>query len=262
MTHRRVSVIGVHAAIVSLLVGGAIGNLAYAEEVKLIASAGVRSVVSELSGQFEATTGHKVVTDFAPFANWKRRIDSGETFDIAILSPALIDDYIKQGRIASDTRINFGRAGIGVGIRRGAPKPDIGSVESLKRTLLDAKSIAYSARSNGEPGESGVYFLSLLDRLGIAREMKSKIRGYEVLAMTNSVASGETELVVTSITIIIPAQGLELVGEVPSDVQSYVLFTAGVSAATKSKEVARALLRFMTAPTASNVFKANGMRPG
>ena len=257
MTHRPVSVIGVHAAIVSLLVGGTIGNLAYAEEVKLIASPGVRSVVSELSRQFEATTGHKVVTDFAPFANWKRRIDSGETFDIAILNPALIDDYIKQGRIASDTRTNFGRGGIGVGIRRGAPKPDIGSVESLKRTFLNAKSIAYA-----EPGESGVYFLSLLDKFGIAREMKSKIRGYEVSAMMNSVANGETELVVTSVTLIIPAQGLELVGEVPSDVQSYVFFTAGVSTTTKSMEVARALLRFMTAPTASDVFKANGLRPG
>jgi molybdate transport system substrate-binding protein len=229
-------------------------HISRAEELRLIGSPGVRSVVSDLGQRFEAATSHKLIADFEVFAGLKRRIDAGEAFDIAVLSPALIDDYIKQRRIIADTRTDFGRGGMGIGIRKGAARPDVGSVESLRRTMLDAKSVAYS-----KEGQSGVHFLSLLGRLGITQDMQSRIQPHSGPALTAAVASG-AELVVTSITVIIPAPGVELAGELPPEVQSYVGFTGGISASTTKAQTARAFMQFVTTPAAAPVFRTHGLR--
>lgn len=231
-------------------------GIADAAELKVLSSPGVRGIVSELGGKFEGATGHKLVVDFAVFVDLKRRIDAGETFDIAILSPTMIDDLIQLGKVAADTRANLGRTGVGVAVRKGAPKPDISSVEAFKRTMLNANSVAYV-----KGGGSGKIFLSALDRLGIAAEMKPKLKAYDESSTVNAVVTGEVELVVIGFGPILAAPAAELVGGLPSEIQSYVLFTAGASVTTKQPEAARAFIRYLTAPAASPVMKANGLEP-
>jgi molybdate transport system substrate-binding protein len=232
-------------------------SLGNAAEIKVMGSTGVKSVVTQLAQQFEAETGHKVVTAFDVFAVLARRIDAGETFDIAILTPELIDGLIRQGKIAADARTNFGRTGLGVGMRKGAPRLDIGSVEALKRSLLDAKSVAYS-----KEGTSGAQFLSLLNRLGIAADMKCKLKAYDTSGLAQAIATGEAELVATGIGPILAMPGTEFLGGLPPELQTYIVFTAGVSTNARQPDPVRALLRFMSAPAAAPLKKARGLEPG
>jgi molybdate transport system substrate-binding protein len=225
-----------------------------AAEIKVIASTGVASVVTELGRQFEAKTGHKVQTDFAVIAVSKRKIDAGATFDIAILGPAAIDELIDHGKIIGDTRTSFGRTGLGVAARKGGAKPDISSAEAFKRAMLGAKSVGHS-----KEGLSGVHFLAILDRLGIAAEMKVKLKAYEGAGLTQAIATEEVELGVTGIGPILAMPSAEFLGALPKEIQSYVVFTAGVTASAKDVAASRALLQFMTGPDAATVFKAKGM---
>ena len=226
----------------------------HAAEVKVIGSSGVASVVGELAREFEARTGHKVQTDFAVVAVSKRKIDAGAAFDLAILSPEAIDALIGQGKIASDTCTSFGRTGLGVVAQKGRVKPDIGSADAFTRTMLAAKSVGHS-----KEGLSGVHFLAILDRLGIAAEMKAKLKTYEGDGLARAIAAEEVELGVTGIGPILAMASGEFVGAVPREIQSYVVFTAGVAASAKDAAAAKALLQFMTGPDAAAVFKAKGM---
>ncbi|MBI2296454.1 MAG: substrate-binding domain-containing protein [Betaproteobacteria bacterium] len=255
MTRRLFAAVTVTAAVVTFLVALSKGGLANAAEIKVFSGTGVRTVVSELGRQFEEATGHKLVMQFGVFAVLKRRIDAGETFDVAILNPVLTDELIQVGKVAADTRAILGRSGIGVAVRKGAPKPDISSVEAFTRTMLNAKSVAYS-----KEGGSGKVLLAGLDRLGIAAEMKPKLKAYG--RPEEAVVAGEAELGVTGIGPILAAADAELVGALPPELQSYIVFTAGASAASKEPEAARALIRFLTAPAAAPVMKANGLEPG
>jgi len=225
-----------------------------ASEITVIASPGVAGVVSELSRQFEAANGHKILTDFAVVAVSKRKIDAGAPFDIAILSPEAIGDLVRQGKIVTDTRTAFGRTGLGVVVRKGAAKPDVGTVEAFKKTILNANSVGHS-----KEGLSGVHFLASLDRLGITSQMKPKLHAYEGRDMTRAVATGEVELAVTGIGPIVATPEFDFVGPLPSELQSYVVFMAGISPNARDPEATRALLQFMTAAAATPVFKAKGM---
>jgi len=254
MTRRLFSAIGATAAAMTFLVGFSMGGVASAAEIKVLSGRGLKNVVSELGPQFESATGHKLVADFGNFSVLKRRIDAGETFDVVILSPAMIDNLIELEKVAADTRVTLGRTGIGVAVRRGAPKPDISSVETFKRAMLDAKSVAYS-----KAGTSRKVLFAAFDRLGIAAEMKPKLKAYG--KPEEAVVAGEAELGVTGIGPIVAATGAELVGGLPSEIQRYVVFTAGANAASKEPEAARALIRFLTAPAAAQVMKAKGLEP-
>ena len=246
------------AAGMAVLIGLTQARIAGAAEIKILSSTGVRGVLVELGQQFESATGHKLVMEYDVFAVLKRKIDAGDTFDIAILSPALIDDLIKQGKVAADTRVTVGRTGMGVAVRRGASQPDIGSVEAFKRALLNAKSVGYP-----KEGASGVHFLSVLDRLGIAGDMKPKLKPFEGGGPpVQPFAAGEPELVVGGTTLFPAMPGAEPVGSFPPELQTYMVFTAAVSATAKEPEAATALIRFLTAPAAVPVIKAKGMEPG
>jgi molybdate transport system substrate-binding protein len=232
--------------------------IAYGAELKVLGSTGVRGILTELGGQFEKETGHRLVAEYDVFAVLKRRIDAGDAFDVAILSPALIDDLIKQGKLAADTRSTVGRTGIGAAVRTGAPKPDISSAEALKRALLNAKSVGYPRE-----GASGIHFLSVVDRLGIADEMKSKLKPFDGGGPpVQAFAAGEPELVVGGTTLFPVMPGADPLGGFPADLQAYIVFTAAASAATKEAEAAKALIRFLTAPSAVPVIRAKGMEPG
>ncbi len=234
----------------------AAGMPAQAAEIKVLSGNGARAAVSELGARFERASGHKLAIRFGVNPAVKRRIEAGESFDIAILNPPVLDDLIRQGRIAGDTRSVIGRSGIGVAVREGAPQPDISSVAAFKRTLLSAASVAYP----GE-GASGKYFVSVVDRLGIAAEMKPKMRPMPAEYNVEMVARGEAELVVVVASRISGVPGVRLVGGIPQELQTWIGFTAGVASAAREPEAARAMLRFFTAPAAAPVLRAAGVEP-
>lgn len=232
------------------------GLTSEAAELKLKVADPLTAAIEELSPQFERDTGHKLIAKFTPGPVVKRDIDAGEAFDLAISITPVIDALIKEGKIVASTRADVAYSGIGVGVHRGAPKPDISSVEAFKRALLNAKSVAYAAQ-----GASGTYFKTLIERLGIADEMKPKLKPMSPDEFGPALSSGEADMVIVTISIIM-AGAAELVGPVPTELQFYNSFAAGVGTDTKQAEIANELIKFVTSPAAVAVLKANGMEPG
>jgi molybdate transport system substrate-binding protein len=231
---------------------------AHAAEIKVLCSNGLREVMLEVAPQFERASGHKLALTFGLAAAFKQRIEAGEAFDVVVLVPALLDDVVKQGKVAGESRAVIARAGNGLAIRAGAPRPDIRTPDAFKAALLNAKSIAYA-----KAGQSGVYFVGLLDRLGIADAVKAKslaqATGVEVGA---AVARGDAELGVLPVSEILPVKGVELLGPFPADLQGYVVMEAGLSAAARDQAAAAALVKFLKSPEHFPVIKQKGMEPG
>lgn len=238
--------------LVSVLAEG----IANAAEIKVLSTIGVKSVVDELGPQFERETGNKLAITYGIANLMRRQIEAGESFDLAIMTAPVADALIKQGKLVAATRQDLARGGIGIAVRTGAPKPDIASVEALKRALLDAKSIAYS-----KEGASGVYFAGLLEQFGIAEAMKPKTR-YAGTNVGELVATGEAQMGVQLITELLAVPGVEVVGPLPPQVQSYVVLTAGVGAQATEPETAAAFIRFLTTPAAAAVVRSKGLEPG
>lgn len=237
------------------LLAGAV-TTTQAAELKVVSGNGARAAVQELSAQFERASGHKVSLRFEVNAALKRKIEGGETFDVAILNPPVLDDLIRQGKVVAGTRAEIGRAGLGVAVRTGAQKPDIGSVDAFRRAMLAAKSIAYPSE-----GASGIYFVGLLDRLGIAAEMKPKLKPMAAEDTVEVVARGEADMVVVVSSRIFDVNGVEPVGPLPAELQTMIGFAAGMGAAAREPDAAKALIRFLTAPEAAPVLKAKGVQP-
>lgn len=228
---------------------------ASAAEIKVWTSRAIATVLAEIGPEFERMTGHKLrVTSDLPTA-FARRHQAGEQFDILISGSSPVDEWIKAGRLIAETRKDIARSGIGVAIRKGARRPDITTVEAFKRALLDAKSIAYLRVG------SGIYIADLVERLGIADAIKSKVTRPETDVVSELVAKGEVELGLVVITQILTTAGVVLVGPLPPEIQSYVMFTAGVSANSKELDAAKHLIQFLTGPRARRVIRAQGMEP-
>jgi molybdate transport system substrate-binding protein len=228
---------------------------AQAAELKLKVADPLTAVINELGPRFERDTGHKLIAKFTPGPVVKRDIPA-EPFDLAVSITPVIDALIKEGKLVANTRADVAYSGIGVGVRRGAPKPDISSVETFKRALLNAKSVAYAAQ-----GASGIYFQNLIERLGIAEQMKPNLKPMSPDEFGPAISSGQAEMVVVTISIIV-AGAAELVGPVPTELQFYNSFTAGVGTDAQQTEIAKTLIKFVTSPATAAVFKANGMEPG
>src|SRR5262245_2893968 len=229
---------------------------AHAAEIKVLSSNALKTTLEELGPRFEKTTEHKVVFTFAAAAELKKEIEKGAAVDVAILTAPGVDDLIKQGKLAG-SRTDVARSAAGLAVRKGAPKPDISTTEAFKRTLLNAKSICYV-----EQGGTGIYLKSLLERLGIAEELKAKTK---LLPSTNpaakAVANGEAEIGMTQISEILPYAGAELVGPLPAEIQLVTVFSLGVAPAPKDAGATAALIKFLTSPDAAPVFKAKGLDP-
>jgi molybdate transport system substrate-binding protein len=231
---------------------------ANAAEVKVIASNAVKTVIEELGPQFEKASEHKLNIVFGVGAQLQVNIEKGEAFDLAILAASSIDALIKQGKLAAATRADIARSSVGFAVKKGAPKPDISTTEAFKRALLEAKSIGYV-----EQGASGIYLKGLFERMGLAEQLKPKIKllpGSNPAA--NAAANGEVEIGMTQISEILPYAGAELVGPLPADIQLYTVFAAAVGTGAKEAAAANALLKFLTAPAAVPVLKAKGLSPG
>jgi molybdate transport system substrate-binding protein len=240
----------------TLVLATALAPAAEAADIKVFSGNGARAAVLGLTASFDRTTGNKTTVEFAVNPESKAKILSGQTFDVAVLNPPVLDDLIKRGRIVADTRAVLGRAGIGVGVREGAPTPDISTVEAFKRTLLSAKAVAYPAE-----GASGKYFAGLVQRLGIAAEMKPRMRPMPGEYNVEMVANGEADLAVAVASRISGVPGVLLVGRIPQELQTWIGFTAGASSHAREPQAARAMLRFFTSPEAAAILKTNGVDP-
>jgi molybdate transport system substrate-binding protein len=245
------------AAGLAVVAGLALAGLASAAELKVMSSNGVKTVLEELVPQFEKSTGHKVVLQFAPAADIKAQIDKGAAFDIAVLTTALIDVLIKEGKAPAASRVNLANSGAGVAIKKGAPRPDLSSADAFKRALLNAKSIVYVGT-----GATGANMRKIFEQLGVAEEMKAKTKIVSGVSAADAVAHGDAELGFTQISEILPVAGAELAGPLPPELQIYTGFPAAVSASSKEPQAAKALLDFLRTPAAAAVIKAKGMEPG
>lgn len=223
-------------------------------EVRVLSSNGVRSVIEDRQPEIERAIGHTLSIEFSTAASLKKKIEAGEAFDVAVLTPALIDELIAQGKVAVDSRVDFARAGVGVGARQGAPPADVSTSDALKSTLLKARSVAFTAE-----GQSRLTIDRAFDRLGIAEAMRLKTMLKGPGEAPTAVAAGEAELVLTLMSEILPVPGLQLLGPFPADVQGYVTFTAGRSPNAKDASAATALLRHLSGPDVAAALKAHGL---
>ena len=217
----------------------------------------VRELYAELVPQFEKATGHKVTTVWAGTVDVMKRIGGGEAVDLVIMARKSLDELTRQGKIVADSRVDVAKSGVGVAVRAGAPKPDISSGEAVKKTLLAAKSIAYSS------GPSGVYIAGLVQRMGIADEIKAKMKQIPPgEAVGELVARGDAEIGFHQVSELLPIKGIEIVGPLPPDIQEITVFSAGIHASAMQADAAKALAAFLTAPAAAPVIKKHGMDPG
>jgi len=229
-------------------------TIAEAAEIRILTARAGATVLEKIASECERVSGHKVqiITGFGP--ELVRRINAGEPFDILIAGAPAIDGLIKSGKIIADTRRTLLRSGMGVEVRAGAPKPDIGSVAALKRALLAAKSIGYLKLVNGVE--------KLFERLDVADAIQPKVNAPGSDIVSELVAKGEIELAVVVITQIRTTPGVELVGPLPAEIQYEIQFVSGISADTKALDAARELVKFFTGPAALPVIRAQGMEPG
>ena len=224
--------------------------------LRAFVSNGVKTVIDDLKPQWEHAAGGPVSIESGTTAALQQKIESGEPFDVAVLTSDAISDLVKVGKVARASRVELARSGIGMGMRTGAAKPKIGTSDELKRTLHDAKSVSFA-----EQGASRVYLDKIFDRFGIAGEMKAKTVLTPSSVKSNElVRDGKAEYILTLVSEILPAApGVELVGPLPAEVQSYISFAAGVSPAAAHPEAGKAMVQFLKSPTAAAVFKAKGL---
>jgi molybdate transport system substrate-binding protein len=228
-----------------------------AAEIKILAPRAIWTVLNAAGPEFERATGHKLNISVDLAAVVVRRVNAGEAFDLAVAAPAQIDALVKDGKLNADTRTDLTRSGIGIEVRKGAPKPDISTVEAFKRAMLNAKSIGYL-----KIGVSGQMVAAMLERIGLTEALKSKVTMPENDVVSEMVAEGKIEIGMVNIAQILTTPGVELVGPLPPELQTYIVFSAGVSANSKAPDATRDLLKFLKSPAALAVMKAQGMEPG
>jgi molybdate transport system substrate-binding protein len=227
-------------------------------ELVVFSTIGVRSAAELLFAQFDQASGHSLAVTWGTAPMLVKRIEGGDTADVVVLSRAGIDALQKQGKIAAGSDVTLASSGVGVAVKAGAPKPDISTPEALKRTLLAAKSIAYSEPSAG--GASGVYFAKLLERMGIAEQMKPKTKypppgGFSA----NLLMTGEAELAVQQKPELLHVAGAEVIGLLPGDLNVVTEFAVAIMVGCKNGEAGKALIKMLQSPEASAIFRSKGL---
>jgi molybdate transport system substrate-binding protein len=229
---------------------------AQAAEMKILTAGAMKAVVLELVPAFEKETGHKAVVDNDTAGGLARRIEGGEAFDLAVITPGVLNDLAGKGKIAGG-RVNVARVGVGIVVKEGAPSPDVSNVEAFKRALIAAKTVAYIDPASG--GSSGIYLAGLFDKLGIAAEIQPKAKLKKGGYVADLIASGEAELGLHQISEILPVKGVKLVGPLPAEIQNYTTYAAAVGKDARQPEAATAMLKLLAGPSAEGVLKARGM---
>jgi molybdate transport system substrate-binding protein len=226
---------GIAGAVACLLVL-APAPTAHALEIKVMSTVALAPTLDEVKAKYERTSGNALTIVYSVIADLKKRIEAGETADVMILSRPALDDLQSQSKVASGSIVNLGRSYVAIGVRAGAPKPDISTVDKLKAALLATKSISYADPAKG--GASGVYFAKVLDRLGIADQMKSKTVLVPGAEAGQLVAKGEAEMAVAQASEIAVVPGAQVVGPLPGDLNSEIVFSAGVGVTSKDMAAA------------------------
>jgi molybdate transport system substrate-binding protein len=231
----------------------ATSQVAHAADVKFLGGAGFKSVMPELAAQFEKSSDHKIVATWDATGGIERRITAGESFDVVFVGPEVVDKYIQQGKLVAGTKIDGARAGLGVAVRPGAPKPDVSSAEKFKQAMLSAKSVGYAAE-----GMSGSHFVSLLDRLKITDQMKSKTKPLPVADIFKAVTSGDVEMSIFLTPAIVADKSVALAGPLPEDLQAYIALSTGLSATAPQAEAGKALIAYLKSDAAAKIIRASG----
>jgi molybdate transport system substrate-binding protein len=223
-------------------------------EIRIFSSPAARAALVAIAPQFERSTGHRLRVEIANIAACRKKIAAGEPFDVAFVSPKLIDELQQQGTIAAGTGMKAGRTGLCVIVQRGAAQPDVSSADAFKRALLGAKTVVHAAT-----GESGIGFMAALERLGIAAEIKSRLLPSANLAA--DVAAGKGDFGVAGVGSALANANVDYVGPLPPAIQQYVNIAAGVSANAQAPEAARALLEYLREPEVVQLMKSRGLEP-
>ncbi|MCK1294971.1 MULTISPECIES: molybdate ABC transporter substrate-binding protein [unclassified Bradyrhizobium] len=245
---------GVAIGLVSL--GVTVGAAAKAAEVKLLSASALHPAIDALIPDFEKSSGHKVTVDYGTAGAVADRVQKGEAADIILSSVQTVDRLEAQGRIVAGNRIVIAKVGVGAFVRKGAAKPDISSADAFKRTMLVARAIAYPDPAGG--GASGIYVANLLERMGIAGEMKAKTRLSTLGTLYASVASGEVEIGFNQVSEILAQPTVELIAPLPPDIQNYTQFAPGIITGSSQADAAQALVAFLSMPASRTVLKAKG----
>ena len=224
--------------------------------LKVLSGNGPRAAVRALCAEFARATGNTVDVELDVNPEVVRRGKAGEAFDVAVGNPSTVEQLIAAGKVVPGSMRDIGHAGLALAVRAGASKPDIATVAAFTRALVVAKAVAFPAH-----GASGLYFVGLLDRLGIKSEMQGKLKPMAAEDCVEVVGRGEADFVVVVATRITGVPGVEIVGPIPDELQTKIGFAAGLSAATREPDAAKALIAFLSAPAAAATLKANGVTP-
>jgi molybdate transport system substrate-binding protein len=225
-------------------------------DIKILSTHAAVEVLNVLGPRFEQAHGCKLTYAYDPTKAVKRLVENGAVFDVAIVTRPVFDDLVTQGKMLAEPRGDVGRSGLGLSVRQGAAKPDISTTDAFKRTLLAATSIVRSTE-----GASGIYFNTLLERLGIAEAMRDKIVLGPSGRVAELVARGEAEMAVQQVPELLPVTGAQYVGPFPPELQLYSNFTAGIASAGRHPELTAAFVSALTAPEAAALFTAVGFEP-
>ena len=244
-------------ALLLLVALSSVPPAARAAEIQVLSAGAMRSIVTDLGAAFEKETGHTLKFSFAPVGVIKAKLAEAMPIDVVIMTDDAMKDMSRQGAVAEGSWTAIGRTGIGVGVRDGAPKPDIGSPEAFKQTLLATKSLVYVDPAQG--ATSGIHFAGVLQRLGIADAVKPKTTLVPGGYPAELVAKGDVEMVVHQISEIVPVKGVTLVGPLPKELQKITVYAAGVTVPSKSKEPPRAFVTYLARPDFKSKLAAAGL---
>jgi molybdate transport system substrate-binding protein len=234
---------------------------ARAAEITALISTAVEAAMAELVPQFERASGHTLRITYGPSGGVAKRLTDGEAADLIVLNDTGLDELTKQGKVVPG-RTDFARTGIGVAVRKGAPKPDIASPEALKRALLNAKAVAHTAPAGG--GITAMHLLRMFEKLGIAQEVAAKTKlaaGGPNGRVSTIVASGEADIGLQQVSELMSNPGVDVVGLLPAELQQITVYSAGITTNVREAEAAKAFVRFISSPAAAPVFAAKGLGP-
>jgi len=226
---------------------------AEAAEIKVLSTVGMQPATPELIAQLERATGHRIAVTYGLAAVLKTKFLEGAPADVLILTSPIVEDLAKQGKVVPGSKVDVARSGVGVGVKTGAPKPDISTPDALKNTVLAARSVGYS-----KEGASGVAFARVLERLGIAEQVRAKYKDTGTKA-GEMVVAGEIELGAAQIPELMAVPGVDVVGPLPAELQTVTIFSVGLTAEAKEADAAKAFIQFLAGPAAAAVYKAKGL---
>jgi molybdate transport system substrate-binding protein len=258
---KRAAVLISACALLGIAVASASAPQAKQDSIRVVTSGAFTAAYLELVPEYERASHDKLVTEFGPSMGTTHnaipvRLERGEAIDVVIMAAPALDDLTKQGKIRADSRVDLVQSKIGMAVKAGAPKPDISTLDALKRTLLAAKSIAYSDSA------SGVYLSTeLFPKLRIADQIKSKCRKIEADPVGGVVASGEVEIGFQQISELRPVKGIDIVGELPPGAQRVIVFAAAIPTTSKLPEAAKALIQWLASPSNYTLIQKTGLEP-